>query len=102
MPPEIDDIFAPQIRTLLSRAQQSVNQANTDVTFKRPDRAYVEYLISSEILLNVIPHHKDYPVLISDRGEWSQIYKSLCKVSRSILGPLVHRLRLIAERLSPL
>lgn len=102
MPPEIDDVYAPQIRTLLSRAQQSVNQANTDVTFKRPDRAYVEYLISSEILLNFIPHHKDYPVLISDRGEWSQTYKSLCRVSQSILGPFVHHLHLIAERLSPL
>lgn len=76
-------LFLTPIRTLLSRAQQSVNQANTDVTFKRPDRAYVEYLISSEILLNVIPHHKDYPVLISDRGEWSQIYKSLCRKSDS-------------------
>lgn len=75
----------PQIRTLLGRAQQSVNQANTDVTFKRPDRAYVEYLISSEILLHIIPRHKDYPVLNSDRGEWGRIYRSLCKVSHFII-----------------
>lgn len=74
---------APQVRTLLGRAQQSVNQASTDVSFKRPDRGYVEYLVSSEILLNLIPHHKDYPALYSDRrnGEWGRIYKSLIKVS---------------------
>lgn len=80
-------MFATQIRTLLGRAKQSVNQAITDVDFKRQDRAYVEYLISSEILLNIIPRHKDYPVL-TDRGEWGRIYKSLCKVSLSIVGPL--------------
>ncbi|MCJ1465230.1 ubiquitin-specific protease doa4 [Pseudocyphellaria aurata] len=65
------------IRTLLGRAKQSVNQASTDIAFKRPDRAYVEYLTSSEILLNVIPSHKDYPGLVTDRGEWGRIYKSL-------------------------
>lgn len=87
MPLSADDVFVLQIRTLLGRAQQSVNQAPTDVNFKRPDRAYVEYLISSEILLNVIPRHKEYPVLNSDRGEWGRIYRSLCKVSQSILRP---------------
>lgn len=74
-------MLAPlQIRTLLGRAQQSVNQVNTNVTFKRQDLAYVEYLVSSDILLNLIPRHKDYPSLNSDRGEWCRIYKTLCKV----------------------
>ena len=73
-------LIALQIRTLLGRAQQSANQVNTNVTFKRQDLAYVEYLISSDILLNLIPQHKDFPSLNSDRGEWCRIYKILCKV----------------------
>lgn len=71
---------ALQIRTLLGRAQQSVKQVNTNVGFKRQDLAYVEYLVSSDILLNLIPRHKDYPSLSSDRGEWRRIYKTLCEV----------------------
>lgn len=72
-----------QIRTLLGRAQQSANQVNTNVTFKRQDLAYMEYLVSSDILLNLIPRHKDYPSLNSDRGEWGRIYKTLYKVGHT-------------------
>ncbi|KAL8688357.1 MAG: hypothetical protein Q9218_005717, partial [Villophora microphyllina] len=57
----------PQIRTLLEQAQQSANQANASISFGKPDRAYVEYLLSSNILLELIPRHKDYPTLNSDR-----------------------------------
>ncbi|CAF9902848.1 MAG: ubiquitin-specific protease doa4 [Alectoria fallacina] len=67
------------IRSLLSRAQQSTVQVGTDVSFKRPDRAYVEYLVSSELLLNIIPKHKDFPTVNSGRGDLKQIYKSLRK-----------------------
>lgn len=67
------------LRTLLSIAQQSTGQVGTDVSFKRPDRAYVEYLVSSEVLLNIIPKHKDFPALSSDRGDWHKIYKALRK-----------------------
>ena len=68
------------MRSLLSRAQDSTAQVETYVSFKRPDRAYVEYLIGSELLLNIIPKHKDFPAL-NGRGDWQQIYKSLRKVS---------------------
>lgn len=67
------------LRSLLSLAQQSTGQVGTDVSFKRPDRAYVEYLVSSELLLNIIPKHKDFPTANSGRGDWQQIYKSLRK-----------------------
>lgn len=66
------------IRSLLSRAQESTGQVDTCVSFKRPDRAYVEYLVSSELLLNVIPKHKDFPTF-NDRVDSQQIYKSLRK-----------------------
>ncbi|KAI4216953.1 MAG: hypothetical protein LQ351_000902 [Letrouitia transgressa] len=60
-------------------SQQSANQAASNVSFKRPDLAYVEYLSSSTILLELIPRHKDYPALQADREEWARTYKSLCK-----------------------
>lgn len=69
---------------MLNNARQSTAQVGTAVSFKRPDRAYVEYLISTELLLNVIPKHKDYPSLISKQGE---IYRALCKV-RAIYDPI--------------
>ena len=74
----------PQIGNMLNNARQSTAQVGTAVSFKRPDRAYVEYLISTELLLHVIPKHKDYPSLMSKQGE---IYRALCKVGRNH-GPI--------------
>ena len=69
---------------MLNNARQSTAQVGTAVTLKRPDRAYVEYLISTDLLLNVIPKNKDYPSLMSKQGE---IYRALCKVRRHY-GPV--------------
>ena len=66
------------IRTLLVQAKQAADQANADVSFKRPDRAYIEYLISSEILANIIPRHKDYPsIMRADSAELGRMYRIL-------------------------
>ena len=70
--------FVP-IRTLLGAAQGSMNRVKTDVTYNRPDMAYVEYLTGSEILLNVIPRHKDYTTLRADRNQWGLLYIDLQK-----------------------
>lgn len=67
------------IRTLLKVAQDSANRVATDVSFKRPDKAYVEYIVSSEIMLNIIPKHKDFSSINLDRGEWQRLYRSLRK-----------------------
>ncbi|SLM36977.1 ubiquitin c-terminal [Lasallia pustulata] len=67
------------IHHLLLRAQECAKQANTNVSFKRLDRAYVEYIISSDIIQDLIPKHKDYPVLNRERAEWHRIYQSLIK-----------------------
>ncbi|KAL9014408.1 MAG: hypothetical protein Q9173_000956 [Seirophora scorigena] len=71
-------LYTP-IRTLLEQAQQSANQANASISFGKPGRAYIEYLRSSNILLEIIPRHKDYPMLKSDREGWRMTYTSLCK-----------------------
>lgn len=74
-------VYTP-IRTLLNQAKQAADQANADVTFKRPDRAYIEYLISSEILANLIPMHKDYPAMKADSRELGYMYRNLCEQNK--------------------
>ena len=37
----------------------------------------MEYLISSEILANVIPKHKDWPMLKADSAELGRMYRNL-------------------------
>ena len=68
--------------TLIARAEESAKKANTDVSFKRPDRAYVEWVISSDIITNHIPRHRDYPALNSQRGDLHQRYRNLYKVTQ--------------------
>ncbi len=72
---------ANQISKLVQCAKDSAGQAIANVSFKRPDLAYVEYLVSLEILLNIIPHHQSYASLV-DHREKGRLYSSLCKVSQ--------------------
>ncbi|KAK5136809.1 hypothetical protein LTR08_002105 [Meristemomyces frigidus] len=47
------------IPTLLDVAERSLGHSKTLVDFRRPDGAYVEFLRAYEILVEVVPHHKD-------------------------------------------
>jgi len=73
---------------LLERAHQSARKAQTDIEFKRLDRAYVEWLVSSDVLLEVIPRHRGYPDLNTSRGDQLNRYRALYKVSNPILNAL--------------
>ena len=68
---------------LLDLAEGAAKGVTTDVTFKRPDRAYVEYIACSEILLNVIPKSKEFVAMGTDRNAWQKRYKQLRDVSDS-------------------
>jgi len=68
------------MNVLLERARQSAKKAQADIEFKRLDRAYVEWLVSSDVLLEVIPRHRGYPDLNTSRGDQLNIYRSLYKV----------------------
>ncbi|EMC99695.1 hypothetical protein BAUCODRAFT_45097, partial [Baudoinia panamericana UAMH 10762] len=46
-----------------------LEQANTLLNFRRPDLAFVEYLHASEIVINLIPRHKDYTHFTLDHPE---------------------------------
>ncbi|KAK5151899.1 hypothetical protein LTR04_006520, partial [Oleoguttula sp. CCFEE 6159] len=64
---------------LLDTASASVRQADTFLNFRQPHLAYVEYLRASEILVNIIPRHKDAVALQGDRGRLYSLYKDLIK-----------------------
>ena len=74
-------VIRTQISTLLGKAEQCAKKADTEIAVKRIDRAYVEYLTCSEILLNIIPRHGAYPDLHSSRKDLSLKYRTLRKVS---------------------
>ena len=73
------------MKTLLDHADVSAKQADTYLSFKRPDLAYIEYLIASDIVVHLVPRHKDYPSLSTDRGELWRLNKGLQTVSRTFI-----------------
>ena len=68
------------MNALIDRAGQCTKNAKINVELKRPDRAYVEWLMSSDIILHIIPLHRNYPELNRQRGDLHQKYRHLIKV----------------------
>ncbi|KAK3076755.1 hypothetical protein LTS18_012149, partial [Coniosporium uncinatum] len=71
------------IKNLVQTAQDSAKSANNLAEWRRPDAAYVEFIIASELVLNRIPRHKDAPSLNGDRGSLYQSYRTLFKHIKS-------------------
>ena len=69
-----------QMGTLLKTAESSAGLFDSFLSQRRPDLAYVEFLVFVEILVERIPRHKDYPVLAGDRGNLHRLYNDLMKV----------------------
>ena len=51
---------------LLDQLRMCNQKVNTDVSFKRPDRAYVEYTKAAEVV-RLMRQHREYPYLKQDR-----------------------------------
>ena len=83
-----------QIDILLQTAEQYNQQVHTDVSFKRPDRAYIESLKCAEIL-RLIAHHREFPYLNTDRkSRHIKIRKvSLSAIQESYLSDSSNRCR---------
>lgn len=62
--------YNPQgsISHLLQAANTALAQARTLLDFRRPDMSYVEYLRASEIVVEDIPHNKEWPQFQMDHG----------------------------------
>ncbi|KAF4630903.1 hypothetical protein G7Y89_g7240 [Cudoniella acicularis] len=85
--PHLDDLVSVQpdvdinspIRTVLGIGERSSKSAETQLDFHRPDIAMQEYIKASIIAIDVIPRHKDYVLVQSDRGELHRQYMGLTK-----------------------
>lgn len=70
------NIYSP-MRTLLLQCEIHSKQAQTHLDFGRPDLALTEYIKATILLVEIIPRHKDFPQLKSDRGELHRLFGGL-------------------------
>ncbi|KAL3421799.1 Ubiquitin carboxyl-terminal hydrolase 4 [Phlyctema vagabunda] len=75
--PEIS-IHAP-IRKILQEGELFAKQADTHLDFRRPDVALQEHIKALIVATDIVPRHKDYPSLQSDRGDLHRLYTGLKK-----------------------
>lgn len=73
--PKVD--FHAPIKSLLQQADECTKRAEMYMSFDHFDRAYVEYLMASSIVVDLVPHHKDYPDVRSGRGTVCALNKAL-------------------------
>jgi len=66
----------------MAKAEVGLNHAKFLIDMRQPDKAFVEFLRASEIVVNVIPHHKDYTHVTYDQPERKQ--------QLAVLGRKVH------------
>ncbi|KAI9769122.1 MAG: ubiquitin-specific protease doa4 [Geoglossum simile] len=67
------------IRKVLIEAGNCLKQADLNLELQRLDNAYVEYLTAYNIVVNFIPHHKEYPSLSEGRSDLWRTNKELQK-----------------------
>jgi ubiquitin carboxyl-terminal hydrolase 8 len=85
--PHLDDLSAAKpnvdmnwpMRRLLQEGELLAKQADTHLDFRRPDVALQEYIKASTVAVVLVPRHKDYPSLHTDRGELHRLYQGLTK-----------------------
>lgn len=65
---------------MIEMAEQSTKQIDSLLDFRRPDLAYLEYIVASELVFNRIPNCRDAPLVREDRGTRYQRHRSLVKV----------------------
>ncbi|KKY20326.1 putative ubiquitin carboxyl-terminal hydrolase [Diplodia seriata] len=67
------------IDRMLEMAELSSKQIDSFLDFRRPDLAYLEYIVASELVFNRIPNNRDAPLVKEDRGTRYQRHKALVK-----------------------
>ncbi|KAL0261378.1 ubiquitin-specific protease doa4 [Diplodia seriata] len=67
------------IDRMLEMAELSSKQIDSFLDFRRPDLAYLEYIVASELVFNRIPNNRDAPLVKEDRGTRYQRHKVLVK-----------------------
>ena len=79
-------IFDPStpVTEYLRQAENSLKTSQTSLSFGKVDIAFREYLRASEILLNIIPRHKDFGFFNYNNPKWSQSNKNARNVVASM------------------
>ncbi|KAI9863218.1 MAG: ubiquitin-specific protease doa4, partial [Vezdaea acicularis] len=61
------------IRILIQECDNREKQSTAFLDFKRPDRAFVDYIVAYEICVNVVPQNQDFSRLKGDQAQlWRQ------------------------------
>jgi len=79
--PDIN-IHSP-LRKILEDGEKFAKSADTNLDFRHPDLALQEYIKASIVAVEIVPRHKDYPSVQSDRGELHRLYQGLTKRIRA-------------------
>jgi ubiquitin carboxyl-terminal hydrolase 8 len=67
------------IRTIIQEAEQCAKQADTQLDFRRPDRALQEHIRASILIVDILPNNKDNPTLLGGTGELRRTYLEVQK-----------------------
>lgn len=91
-------IFDPSIPVTeyLKQAESCLKTAQSSLSFGKVDVAFREYLTASEILVYIIPRHKDYGLFNFNNQKWSQANKNARNVVAS-MRPQMEGVRKIIE-----
>lgn len=72
------DINSP-LRTIIQEAELCAKLSETQIDFRRPDLALQEHIKATTLVVETLPHHKDYPSLQTDTGDLRRSYIGLQK-----------------------
>lgn len=83
--PHIDDVVAlpsdidirQPLKRLLEQAEVALRQSEMSRDFNRPALALKDFIRASVITVQLVSHHKDYPMLKEGRGELSRQHTAL-------------------------
>lgn len=87
---QAQSLFDPStpLSRYLEQAETSLRLAQTSLSFGKADVAFREYLKSSEILLNIIPRHKDYGFTEGNNPKWAHQNRSARQAVNSMASQM--------------
>lgn len=91
-------VFDPSVplTDYLKQGESCLKVAQSSISFGKVDVAFREYLKASEIIVNIIPRHKDYGMFSYNNQKWAQANKTARNVVAS-MRPQMEGVRKIIE-----
>lgn len=91
-------VFDPSIplTEYLKQGESCLKVAQSSISFGKVDVAFREYLRASEIIVNIIPRHKDYGMFSYNNQKWAHANKAVRNVVAS-MRPQMEGVRKIIE-----